>query len=394
MYIMKRLSGGRGEYEIAETIRGLSPHSLLDRELQLVVGRYGVLSTGISLREQGGKLRLRIDNPGSTIHIHRQVSATALLPKPTRDEATLSGGFPIVFLNRYVLRRMDLTDVVLLPNIARLTIGELEVDNASGSTQRFDFADRIGRIERLHENSRVLPPRIRAVVASHQALLTSGAPLSQSAEDLVDGLMSLTQTEAMNRGLEYQYGTDVMPALEGIAGLPSPSPDVPAPLAPGEEVPGLVGGAYRAADEQAAVAQTDPFSVDPAIRERGLRGHATTQNALASYVSTAGLDPRSPKAGEPNFDLAWEDGQIVFVAEVKSMSFSNEEKQMRLGLGQILRYRQVLSRLGRPVIGVLAVEREPTDPGWKVLCNEVGVVLVWPPDLASTLDRVRATATS
>lgn len=394
MYIMKRLSGGRGEYEIAETHGDLYPHSLLDLELRPVVGRYGPRPTRIYLREQGRKLRLRIED-GSTVHIHRQLAATAMLPKPTRDEATLEGGFPIVFLNRYVLRRLDFKGVELLPEVAQLTLGILEVDNGSASAQRFEFADRVARIERLHDRADVLPEALQKAVIAHRTLLEANRPLTKDAEDLVDRLMSLAQTEALHQGLEYDHGTDVLPALEGIAGLPSPSPEMPAPLPPKEGAPvGVVGGAYRAADEAAAVAEVDPFSIDPAIRERGLRGHATTQNALASYVTAQGLDPRSPRTGEPNFDLAWEDSETIFVTEVKSMTFSNEEKQMRLGVGQILRYRQIMERLGRPVIGVLAVENEPTDPGWKTLCNDLGIVLVWPPRIASILDDVRARSAS
>lgn len=82
--------------------------------------------------------------------------------------------------------------------------------------------------------------------------------------------------------------------------------------------------------------------------------------------------------GEPNFDLAWETETRIVIAEVKSMTRSNEEKQMRLGVGQVLRYRQILSRHGKAVTGVLAVENLPSDPSWQSLCNELGIVLISP----------------
>jgi len=46
------------------------------------------------------------------------------------------------------------------------------------------------------------------------------------------------------------------------------------------------------------------------------------------------------------------------------MTFSNEERQLRLGLGHVLRYRQVLGRHGRQVVGVLAAycKDEPCPP--------------------------------
>jgi hypothetical protein len=140
-----------------------------------------------------------------------------------------------------------------------------------------------------------------------------------------------------------------------------------------------VGCEYRTASEEAATSERDPFAVDPSIVDRGLRGHAKTQNWLADEVRSLGMDPRSPGPGDVNFDLAWKgpDG-TVYVAEVKSTTPSNEEKQLRLGLGQVLRYRQLLSADGGHVRSVLAIEEPPSDPRWLDLCREVGVSLVWP----------------
>jgi hypothetical protein len=91
------------------------------------------------------------------------------------------------------------------------------------------------------------------------------------------------------------------------------------------------------------------------------------------------MQPRSPGPEDANFDLAWirNDGVIV-VAEVKSITAVNEEKQLRLGLGQVLRYRQLLARDGDDVRALLAVERGPSDPSWVTLCSGLGVHLAWP----------------
>jgi hypothetical protein len=66
------------------------------------------------------------------------------------------------------------------------------------------------------------------------------------------------------------------------------------------------------------------------------------------------------------------------VVEVKSTTDVNEEKQLRLAMGQVLRYRQVLQATGRRVEAMIAVEHEPSDASWIELCREVGVLLAWP----------------
>ena len=109
------------------------------------------------------------------------------------------------------------------------------------------------------------------------------------------------------------------------------------------------------------VGERDPFEVDPALVERALRGHAATQNALARFIEALSSEPLSPVGGDPAFDLAWRHGGIVYVAEIKSRTAENEEQQMRLGLGQALRYRQMLRRTLEVVKAVLVLEAQPLD---------------------------------
>ena len=93
---------------------------------------------------------------------------------------------------------------------------------------------------------------------------------------------------------------------------------------------------YRPVDPPQKAAPKDPFEVDPDVVDRGLRGHATTQETLAQMVRSHGLDPLSPGAGDPNFDLAWENDGTATVVEVKSLTSANKPGQLRLGLGQLL----------------------------------------------------------
>jgi hypothetical protein len=140
--------------------------------------------------------------------------------------------------------------------------------------------------------------------------------------------------------------------------------------------PGL-GAPYRQVPATELSGSRDPFSVDPALVERGLRGHTDTQNELASVLSNAGIEQRRGLPPGPNFDLAWRKDGTVFVAEIKSITADNEEHQLRVGLGQVLRYRQRLLALGHDrVVAVLVPERQPCDPSWRELCQELGVVLL------------------
>lgn len=139
-----------------------------------------------------------------------------------------------------------------------------------------------------------------------------------------------------------------------------------------------VGLSYLRADEFATVVGPDPFATDPDIVERGTRSHARLQNGLAAQLTASGLVPLSPAAGDPPFDLAWRDEGELHVAEVKSTTAANEEHQLRLGLGQLLRYRHALSAVGETVHATLYVERQPQDPQWRELCESLDVTLRWP----------------
>jgi hypothetical protein len=150
-------------------------------------------------------------------------------------------------------------------------------------------------------------------------------------------------------------------------------------LVPGPTLPPVeVYPDYQPANETPATQPRDPFSIDPNEVDRALGAHAITQNALADWVRSRGMTPLRPGGGAADFDLAWDDGATLTVAEVKSLTRRNETGQLRLGLGQVLHYQMLLSANGRNVRAVLATERAPTDRQWIGLCAAHGVVLVWP----------------
>ncbi len=140
---------------------------------------------------------------------------------------------------------------------------------------------------------------------------------------------------------------------------------------------GGLGDPYQPADEHPNItAGTESKGRDPDLAGRGLAAHNQTQNLLAEAVTNAGLSPRRPKPHEPQYDLAWETPDAVWVTEVKSTTAVNEERQLRLAVGQVLRYRQLLDT-DRPVHAVIAIEQPPFDPTWIDLCAQQDITLTW-----------------
>ncbi len=137
------------------------------------------------------------------------------------------------------------------------------------------------------------------------------------------------------------------------------------------------GSPYRRINESALLSVRDPFDTDPALVERGLRAHARTQNELADYLNWHGIEPLSPQSDEPQFDLAFLTKRAMTVVEVKSLRDLNSERQLRLGLGQVLRYAHILSRPGYSVIPALALEHEPPSD-WLELLGRLNVLVGWP----------------
>jgi hypothetical protein len=151
------------------------------------------------------------------------------------------------------------------------------------------------------------------------------------------------------------------------------------------KIEGVIGSEYRTADEETSVGERDPFSIDPAIVERGLRSHAAMQNAMAAFLKNNQLIPLSPGPDEPNYDIAWKLNNEIWIAEIKSVTNTNEEKQLRLGLGPVLRYCHILKTTGN-VHGVLVIERAPSDQTWIDLCEAHNIILVWPEIFSSKIN--------
>jgi len=134
------------------------------------------------------------------------------------------------------------------------------------------------------------------------------------------------------------------------------------------------------------------LSKDPDSMGRGLLAHNRIQNKIAEVLMQLGIEPLSPTRDEPEFDIAWKTGNTFYVCEVKSITTLNEEKLLRMAIGQVIRYRQKLASCGHePIVAVITAERKPSDLSWQELCENEGILLIWP-DI--TLDCLKKLDTS
>jgi hypothetical protein len=149
-----------------------------------------------------------------------------------------------------------------------------------------------------------------------------------------------------------------------------------------------VGVPYQATSPTIPAAPAAAYQMDPDKVGRGIQGHGATLAALAETVRAQNLKPLQHGKGNPPYDLAWETQTTIFVAEVKSLTPANAEHQLRLGLGQVLRYWHAMTHHDKSVVAVLAVEQQPIDPSWLALCERLGVHLVWPEVMPQVIARL------
>lgn len=145
------------------------------------------------------------------------------------------------------------------------------------------------------------------------------------------------------------------------------------------------GTSYRRASSRDAVAAYQgAHLVDINALERATGRHMELQDRLADELARRGIEPRSPAASEPQFDLAFELAGTAFIVEVKTSNPASPQ-QVRLGIGQLLEYCHLeRARVLPDVVPVLLLEVHPPDP-WKKLSDELGVALLVADDLDRSL---------
>lgn len=139
------------------------------------------------------------------------------------------------------------------------------------------------------------------------------------------------------------------------------------------------------ADEDIAVNHSGQVTIDPDALTRANQSHAAAQNKLRQRVIDRGGKLSKPIDGA-NVDLAWADKRgRTTVAEVKSLTATNEAHQIRYGIGQLIDYLHEYEQAGiQDAIGVLFLARPPARQCWVAKSDWVGIELCWPGKWPST----------
>lgn len=117
---------------------------------------------------------------------------------------------------------------------------------------------------------------------------------------------------------------------------------------------------------------------DPDLQARGRDSHSALQNHFAAALEMTGLVPLQPRPDEPQYDLAWQNGSDVWVVEVKSTTPSNEVRQFRCAIGQVLHYAEQMRSAHEKVHPVIVLENEPQDDALLGACRRSGISVFWP----------------
>lgn len=132
------------------------------------------------------------------------------------------------------------------------------------------------------------------------------------------------------------------------------------------------------------VGHHDPslLAMDLSALERGSQAHEDLLAALITHLAPTPVQ----RIDRPQVDAAWIDvcdASTLHIAEVKSLTDTNQIQQLRLGVGQLLDYRQQLIR--SPVAGIanvkvhLITETRPADDRWIELAQAADLNLSWAP---------------
>ena len=129
------------------------------------------------------------------------------------------GGQPIVLENRYVLRRVEISNLRVEKNRAIATFGKIDCINDSG-TEEIDSAKRFRDIRTLYDRLAALPADVANLLTAHRSAITTTSTVTSSSEKTVARLMESAEQAATDYEKPVIPGSDPVPFLLELAQIP------------------------------------------------------------------------------------------------------------------------------------------------------------------------------
>ncbi|SEC01749.1 hypothetical protein SAMN05216483_0887 [Streptomyces sp. 2131.1] len=109
--------------------------------------------------------------------------------------------------------------------------------------------------------------------------------------------------------------------------------------------------------------------------------HLGAEHERERHLAQRDITVHTFARNSPQFDAGWVIEDEIFIAEVKSLTGTSQDQQIRLGIGQVLDYVHQLQRpgSGHSIRPVLVLEKRPMDGRWASLAQAVGIRLAWGP---------------
>jgi len=132
-------------------------------------------------------------------------------------------------------------------------------------------------------------------------------------------------------------------------------------------------------DDVVVAVLSPPRTIDPEVVGEARNRHNRVVRAIHQLLRDRGKRPIKPTGwfGEQP-DVVWREDPGFHIVEVKGITGLNEREQLRLGLGQVLRYRFISEKQGHPPQAWLITDVAPADLTWIEICDSLNIRMWWP----------------
>lgn len=231
---------------------------------------------------------------GCEMHLHRQLAAALLMPRPARDENTWGRDTPVLRSGLYGISNISLSDVQLQARgTVRVVPAEMETANIGGR-ESFSCLRRIADVRKVWGERNTFPPDVAQLLAEHERLVLRGGPLGENLEDTVSGIQQALVARQGELEISIGAGDDPLQALLHVLN----ERDGKTPAAPAQET-----SQSEAATEEVPAAREpvveEPVPVEPpSVEENGEETAPPVQVPVAEPTVAEPIAPPAPEEPE------------------------------------------------------------------------------------------------